>query len=230
LFHWWYCNKLVHFTRKSSDLHEAQLNFKLLKPLKINTIPDLKNLPSYYGFKRIKSLPENLASLTDNSKFNIIFHPKSKGSAREWPLEKYYELAKILGDHYKIFVTGTENEGQKIRDEKPDFFLLPNIIDLTGKLNLDELVSFIAKCDGLLACSTGPLHISAALGKHTCGIYPPMKPIHPGRWAPLGKKANVAVLPINCKACRKTEKCLCIESIGTLQISELIKTWRQEKK
>lgn len=62
-------------------------------------------------------------------------------------------------------------------------------------MNLKQFISFIAAADGLIAASTGPLHIAAALGKVALGIYPPIKPMHPpGRWAPLGKNASYLVL------------------------------------
>lgn len=225
LFHWLYCNKRVTFSRKKSDLHESQLNFKLLKPLGISTIA-LSRIPEYYGFNKIKTLPENLERLIQPEKTNLIFHPKSKGSAREWPLENYFTLAKNLhSSSYRIFITGTETEGNVIRAQHSGIFSLPNVMDLTGKLTLEQLISFIKECDGLVACSTGPLHIAAALGKNVCGIYPPMKPIHPGRWAPLGKRASVIVLPQPCNKCKITQKCFCIEAIEAQQVTSLIETW-----
>lgn len=87
----------------------------------------------------------------------------------------------------KIFVTGTESEGQQIRK---DFRFSDSIIDLTGKMNLHELIAFINATNGLVAASTGPLHLSAALGKIAIGLYSTLRPIHPGRWAPLGPKAK----------------------------------------
>ena len=35
-FTWLTCNRLLHIPRKNSDLHEAQLNLKMLKPLGID--------------------------------------------------------------------------------------------------------------------------------------------------------------------------------------------------
>jgi len=75
------------------------------------------------------------------------------------------------------------------------------------------LISFINEIDGMVAASTGPLHIAAALGKYALGIYPPIKPMHPSRWAPLGKNADYLVINKNCNKCRKLDKCECIESI-----------------
>ena len=51
LIHWLYANKRVSFSRKNSDLHEGQLNFKLLGPLGREKIPGKDELASYYGFE-----------------------------------------------------------------------------------------------------------------------------------------------------------------------------------
>ena len=81
-------------------------------------------------------------------------------------------------------------------------------------MNLDEFISFIAHADGLIANSTGPLHIAAALGKMALGIYPPIRPMHPGRWAPLGPKAAFFVLNKSCQECKSNPAlCHCIREI-----------------
>ncbi len=48
-YSWLYCNKLIHYSRKNSNLHEAQLNLKLLEPLGITKEYSLEEIPSYYG-------------------------------------------------------------------------------------------------------------------------------------------------------------------------------------
>ena len=75
-----------------------------------------------------------------------------------------------------------------------------------------------------MAASTGPLHIAAALGKVAVGLYAPMHPIHPGRWAPIGEKAGYLVLNKMCNDCRKSMDCKCIRDIQPLQVIEKIKT------
>ena len=224
LFHWLYCNKKVNFSRKNSNLHEAQLNLKLLEPLGIIKDFQLSELSNYSGFEKVPVLPNRLKNLLRQEKFNIIFHPKSKGSAREWPMEYYFQLAKSLpSEKYSIFITGTQKEGDLIKSQKSEIFDLPNVTDLTGKCSLEELISFITSSDSLLACSTGPLHIASALGKNAIGIYPPMRPIHPGRWAPLGKNTTVLFENKFCDSCRKNFDCKCIQSIHPSQVLTIIK-------
>jgi ADP-heptose:LPS heptosyltransferase len=218
-----YCNKLLNYTRKNSDLHEAELNLKLLKPLGIEELPSLSDLPNYYHVKskEILSYPE-VFKLIDSSKFNLILHPCSKGSAREWGFDNFNHLIELLpAEKFTIFISGTADDKKKfsgkINTQKS------NVHDISGQLNLNEFISFIDHCDGLLAASTGPLHIAAMLEKHALGIYAPMRPIHPGRWSPIGKKTKVFVLDKNCNDCRKTSNCACIKAIQANEVASYLK-------
>lgn len=213
LYHWNTCNKLLRFSRRKSDLHEAQLNTKLLKPFGIEKEFSRSELSQYFGIENIPPLSEKFKPLIEKNKLNLILHPKSKGSAREWGTDNFSELISILPEeNFKIFITGTKQEGDKIRKsilEKHKY-----INDLTGKMTLTELISFINTADGLIAASTGPLHIAAALGKTVIGVYPPIHPMHPGRWAPIGKNAHYLVLNKECSKCRKNTACNCIQQIS----------------
>ncbi len=106
--------------------------------------------------------------------------------------------------------------------QQPELFALPHVVDLTGKVSLAELVAVISHADGLVACSTGPLHIAAAMGKRTVGIYPPIRPMHPGRWGPVGPRASYLVLNKDCSDCRKSGDCACIRAIGVGEVRERI--------
>lgn len=189
-YHWSNCNKVVRLSRKNSPYHEAQLNLKLLQPLGAKPVYSGKEIAGLYGLSKVKPLRSDFANLLSHDRFNLVLHPASKGSAKEWGMQNYLELIKLLPQHkFRCFITGTEADGNKMRHHLQQ--IAPLITDLTGKMSLVELISFIASADGLLASSTGPLHLAAALGKHAIGLYPSCRPMHPGRWAPLGDKAQV---------------------------------------
>lgn len=189
-YHWLFCNVLIPLSRKKSDLHEAQLNLKLLqKHIGKETI-SLEKISEYLGFENIPELPQNLCQYLQNDKFNLILHPKSKGSAQEWGLENFNALIGLLPPQkYNILVTGTEKEGELFRHAL--HLDQPHVTDVSGKMNLSELISLIQAADGLIACSTGPLHIAAVLNKTAIGLYPGKRPMHAGRWAPLGKNVKI---------------------------------------
>ncbi|MDL2262209.1 glycosyltransferase family 9 protein [Bacteroidales bacterium OttesenSCG-928-I21] len=219
LFHWNTCNKLVNFSRKKSPLHESQLNTKLLLPI-VKNLPDfsLAELNKFTGFSKFDELNKEINNLLDCSKKNIILHPKSKGSAREWGFKNFAELINELPENkYKIFITGTENEKEEIEKQLLSK-INKQVYNLCGMMNLSQFVSFIKSCDILIACSTGPLHIASIAGVHTIGIFPPIKPMHPNRWQPIGEKSKIFVKEKECNDCRKTKKCECILSISPKSI------------
>lgn len=189
VYHWFTCNKLVKLSRKNSDLHEAQLNIVLLRPLGINHIPTISQLPNFYNFSSATPLPAGLATLLTKDRFNLILHPKSNGSGREWSLDRFAELINLLPPaDFNIFISGSDKEQALLKDW---IDTLPrNVIDITGKLTLEQLISFITQADGLVASGTGPLHIAAAAGINTLGLFPGVRPIHAGRWGPIGKRAE----------------------------------------
>lgn len=189
LYHFLTTNCKVNFTRKKSNLHEAQLNTKLLKHFGINKNYSLKELTSLAYFTKLPKLREELLSLFNPNKKNIIFHPKSQGSALEWGVDNFIDLAKSLNpSQYQIFFTGTEKESEFFRDKLPH---QENIIDVSGKMSLNDLIAFINRSDLLLACSTGPLHIAGLCNVKTIGLFTPRKPLHFGRWQPLGKQVTI---------------------------------------
>jgi heptosyltransferase-3 len=228
LYHWFYCNQKVKLARRASDIHESQLNLKLLAPLGAKEAYDLSEIPHYYGLENVKPLTGVAKELLSKRRFNLILHPKSKGSAREWGVENFSRLVRLLPrEQYKVFITGTREDGRLLNDFLVDH--RQDVVDMTGKLDLEGLMSFISCADGIVAASTGPLHIAAALGKYAIGLYAPMRPIHPGRWAPVGTNADFLVKNIICDACKKELECRCIKSIDPEEVIQALAAANQSK-
>lgn len=207
-FHWMTCNKKVNFTRKKSDLHESQLNFKLLKPLGVKGVPSLEKMPELL---HIKKTDFDLKKWGNPKGKKVVLHALSQGSATEWGIDNFASLAlKLSTAGNTVYFTGTEKEGQQIRNKIPKS---PNIIDTTGQMSLAELMGMIAQCDVLVAASTGPLHIAGILGIHAIGLFSPLRPIHPGRWKPLGNKTTVLTGKNVCSSCKTPADCNCMKDI-----------------
>jgi len=218
LYHWFTCNRLLRLSRTKSGLHEAQLNIKLLKVFGINKVYPLEQISDWYGLTKVeKLLPENEYIIKKN-KYNVIIHPKSKGNAREWSIEHFLSLIQSLDtNYYNIILSGTENEKQFL---EPIFKNAGNkITDITGKLSLAQFMSLVQKSDCVIANSTGPVHLGAALGINVLALFPPLKPKHPERWKPVGHKVEVFVLNRFCEDCRLTpDNCHCINSIQPMEV------------
>ncbi|MBC7499170.1 MAG: glycosyltransferase family 9 protein [Herminiimonas sp.] len=233
LFNWWYCNRLAHFSRVKSGLHEAQLNFELLKPLGIEHIPALSEVAGLYGLQVAPlaiSQSKKPVGLNQND-FNLLLHPKSNGNGREWPPARYLGLAKYLSTdpRIRLWVTGSAPEGEWLASHVPELFTCANVQNLCGKLTLAELQEFIRSADGLVASGTGPVHIAAAVGQRTLGLYPPLKPIHPARWAPLGAQAQAITGAAECQGCNYPRQCACMDAISVSSVAKTVERWQAEK-
>lgn len=193
-FHWLTCNGLEHFSRKRSPLHEAQLNIRLARRLLGAELPSLAELSPLTAISSRVPVPGEIRHQLLDGRLKLVLHPGSSGSAREWPLAHWKALAESLdADRVQLVVTGSASEGAALRDW---ISTLPaHVLDVTGRLDLAQLISLFARVDGLVAASTGPLHLAAAVGIHALGLFPSTPPIHPGRWAPLGPHAEVIAAP-----------------------------------
>ncbi|MEO8066409.1 MAG: glycosyltransferase family 9 protein [Flavobacteriales bacterium] len=219
-WHWFTCNKRVAFSRKKSDLHEAQLNVKLLAPLGIQDTLDLSTLAALTGF--VAPDPEPIVSgMLRSDRKHLVLHPHSKGSAVEWGLDNYASLMHRLDPmQWQVLLTGTETEAARYRPQLP--LHLHHVSDLGGKLSLPQLVQVIGASNALVAASTGPLHIAAASGIRAIGLYSNRRPIHPGRWAPIGRDAHALVHDAACTTCASGAGCDCITRIRPERVLDLL--------
>ncbi len=193
-YHWLTCNALEHFSRKGSTLHEAQLNVRLARRLLGAEVASLAELAPLTAITPQVAMPAAVATRLRDDRFRLVLHPGSSGSAREWPLAHWKALAESLDSaEVQLLITGSASEGAALQDW---IGTLPShVVNLTGQLELAQLIALLAGVNGLVAASTGPLHLAAAVGIHALGLFPATPPIHPGRWAPLGPRAEVLVAP-----------------------------------
>ncbi|MEO8588831.1 MAG: glycosyltransferase family 9 protein [Flavobacteriales bacterium] len=221
-WHWITCNERVDFSRKNSDLHEAHLNIKLLAPFGI-AVPKLADLTQHIGLRR-PEVPAEIAAMLAPDRKHVILHPLL-GSGVGWGFNNFAALIHALDpQRWQVFVTGTAAEAERYRAELP--LHLPHVVDMGGHLSLEQLMALIGTSDALVAASTGPLHIAAALGIRAIGLYSMRRPIHPGRWAPMGRDAHALVNDPDCPVCAAGKPCDCITRIDPRRVLDLLEALR----
>lgn len=225
------CNRWVNQGRRHARLHEVELNVHMLRPLGIRSTLTVAELGRYMHLKPRVSLPQHIEALLSPDRFNLILHPGSNGHGREWPSDAFQQLISMLPEKdYRIFLTGTPRENERFNDLIEQS---PHAVNVMGMMTLNELIAFISRVDGLVASGTGPLHLSAALGIKTLGLFPPRQGISPRRWAPVGRQAAALMYdrPFykTCLGCRDSVGCACMAKIQVSQVRNIIQRWRDEK-
>jgi len=181
-------NKKVFEHRKTGNKHEAELNLSLARAL----YPDINPDNILFNLNIDSEIIKDAAGKSENSGVNfsspfIVIHPGSKGSALTWSEDNFRALVKILSEKigFQILVTGVEEEkdmAEKICGKNR------NVFNTAGLFTLKELAAVLKKSELVIANSTGPIHIAAALNTFVVGFYPPARPMNAKRWGPYTKK------------------------------------------
>ena len=126
-----------------------------------------------------------------------VVHPGMAGSALNWPLKHYVSLIEKLKTEKEVIVTGTSADEKWLGPLKKKFEGDPRVQILQNQLSLPELLFILKSSAGLVAPSTGVLHLGASLNIPVVGIYSPVAAQHPRRWAPRGRRAQFLVPKIS---------------------------------
>ncbi len=211
----------IYEHRKDAKKHELEYNFSLLKSIRINFQPGIDNVKfnlniSDSSLDKIDGLLK-VHNIQPEERF-IIIHPGSGGSAVDLPIDRFKEIIKLLSDYdIKIVLTGSNAE----RTICNKLEISNNVINLSGLLTLELLIALISKSCLLIANSTGPLHIAAALGKQTFGFYPKIKSCSAQRWGPYTNKRFIYEPELDCKDCDK-KQCENLNCMNYININNVV--------
>ncbi len=128
----------------------------------------------------------------------VALAPGAVGPSKRWPSASYAALTRrLLADGFAVWVLGGP-------DEKP---LAAEIVgatdarDLTGH-DLRDAILALASASAAVSNDSGLLHVAAALGTPSIGIFGPTSPWH---WAPLNPLAATmeTTSVLDCRPCHK---------------------------
>ena len=155
--------------------------------------------------------------LTENGRPIVTFAPGAVGPSKRWTSNGYAALShRLLAEGFAVWVLGGP-------DEKP---LATEIVgdsaarDLTGS-DLREAILALASASVVVSNDSGLLHVAAALGTPSIGIFGPTSPWH---WAPLNPLAATieTTHELDCRPCHKPVCRFghhrCMQEIGVDQV------------
>ncbi|HZS76029.1 MAG TPA: glycosyltransferase family 9 protein [Ktedonobacteraceae bacterium] len=100
----------------------------------------------------------------------VALHPGSGDVQRRWPPEKFAAVGDALARAgAQIVVTGTESERQVV--EQVVRSMKNPAQNLCNALSLGGLAGLYSRCRVVISNDSGPLHLAAAVGASTVGIF-----------------------------------------------------------
>ncbi len=176
-------NHVIQQHRKQSLYNEAAYNLMLLKPLGID---DMNIKPHVYLSDNKDSCEKFLLNQGIKPFHYFSVHPGMGGSARNWSSDKYAMLINAMSSRYKlpVILTGSTVDNTLINEiiaKLADTMYVKNMCCI---LSIQQLKTVLFFSKAMIGPSTGPMHISAALGRPTVAIFSPVKAQSKTRWSP----------------------------------------------
>ena len=203
-------DKLYDFKIEYNDKIHAVYNFcNMLKPFGINYKPE-KLIPLKYTEKDEENVNNLLKECNLDDKKLIGIHCGIAETApwRSWKKEKFAKLIeKLVEDGFYIILTGSKGDYEVNRKvlNLVDKKFKDKVFNFASKTNLREFAYLLTKFEVFISNDTGPMHLSAAMGTKTIGLFGPNLP---ERFAPFGK-GNIAIYKarnLECSPCINVHK------------------------
>ncbi|MGB2939521.1 MAG: lipopolysaccharide heptosyltransferase II [Candidatus Dormiibacterota bacterium] len=150
---------------------------------------DLKFIPSQPSLEHAVHLLH--AQGFDELPYRVALYPGGGTSPRgelyhkRWPSERYALLADRLITRHGggVVLLGEESERELNFVVRND--IDHPVLDLTGRLDLDQMGAVIQLCDAIIANDSGPMQLGVAVGTPTVGLFGPTAA---RRFGPYGEK------------------------------------------
>ncbi|MCJ7541167.1 MAG: glycosyltransferase family 9 protein [Desulfobacterales bacterium] len=145
----------------------------------------------------------------------IALQPFSQWPYKELPDERYIQLIEMIHSAVKVPVVIVGGPEDKQRAAGMCSRLGHEAINLAGETTIGELSALLARSRLFVGIDSAGLHIAAAVGCPTIGIFGPSAS---ASWAPRGKghlvvQAQEPCSPCRDKGCRNSEVSLCLQRL-----------------
>jgi heptosyltransferase-2 len=187
--------------------HVVYTFLDLLKPLGIKKTVD--KLPQLNYSRIDKKNVDRLLKKYNINKKNLLVGfgvgAAESAKSRMWPKERFADIANQLIKKYnaKIILIGNKGEKNYIDDLQDLIENRNNSFNTAGLINVREMFYLIGKCKLFIGNDSGPMHVAAAQGVKTIGLFGCNLPV---RFAPFGKKNHSIYKKNNQKACINVHK------------------------
>jgi len=210
--------------------HIKQNFLNLLKPLEIptNNTSLINFFPSPVIINKVNRFIIDKFESNISPLICINVNAGELALERRWPKENFILLIKnLLNNHpFRMVLIGAPHDIKYVNEVME---ALPQVVlNLAGKLNIEELLTLLSSCNLLISNDSGPLHLASLVDIPTVSFFGPETP---SLYGPLGNKNKVFFQEVACSPCirvrdMKRIRCdkdiICLRSILVSEVSEYI--------
>lgn len=208
-------------TPSESSIHVVEQNLDALRSLGIELKEEDKELFFATSKKEEQVVPKHL-----RGKPFVLIHPTSRWNFKCWPKAKLRELiVQLIQEKYAVIVTSGPGREEVAFGKAVAAHL--NVMDLCGRVSLEELGVLIRASKVLLCVDSLPFHIASALKEPVLALFGPSSEKKWGPWR--NEKARVLTKEMACRpcfqaGCQNSKRSECLETLSVEQVLSELKT------
>ncbi len=205
-------------TSEKGEHHSAEHNLEMLKALGIEITS--KRIHFYTNREDDNWAKQFIKTNLPTGKKIIGIIPSGGWPSKRCDATKWVEICTAIKQKYDavfliLWGPGDESDADYIKNKLgEDAILIPEV-------KIGKLSAFIKICDLVVANDSGPMHISAALGVPTLGIFGPTNPKAHGPYSP--NSDYVIKEDLHCIICNKLECPYNHECMTQLSVDEVLR-------
>lgn len=178
-----YTHKIQTLDETNVDVHAVDRLMKVAAGL---GIAKREEKPSFFWPRTLRTQAWARNTLENLPRPWVGYTLGARWQTKRWPVENFVKLAEMVSDNFGgsvVLIGGGEDSilGQKFLNESQN--RLGAVSNLLGKTTLPELQAICGEVDLLVSNDTGPLHVGAALGTPTVGIFTCTRTARTGAYA-----------------------------------------------
>ncbi len=153
---------------------------------------------------------------------NAAIHPGARGKWRQWPPERFAEIARRFHEHFgaRVFLVGGPSEADLV--ESVERLMGFSAAFKSTALSLLSMASLFSRCHIFLGNDSAPAHLAAAAGCPTLTLF---GPTFPRMWRPFSDSGEVIFKNVDCCGCRQ-ETCIRPEK-SCMRLIEVDEVWER---
>jgi ADP-heptose:LPS heptosyltransferase len=207
---------------RSSTVHNVEFNLDALRRL---------NVPILDPFPRIPLADADVAAVElwfrDNhlmDRIVVAINPNCGRENERWGIERFAALSDRIVKEFNasillVWGPGEEKDAARLRSlMKSPSLLLP-------KTTLPQSAAFLKRCTYFVSNDSGPMHIGAAVGVPTLGIFGPVNPRLQGPYGKQNRWVNHSAL--DCLGCNLQSCPIGIKCMTELSVEEVFAEFKQ---
>jgi lipopolysaccharide heptosyltransferase II len=209
-------------TSERGDYHSAEHNLRIIEALNVPVIS--KNVSYFISEEDENYGKEFFKNQFENEKIIGII-PSGSWISKRCEKEKWVSICKKILEHYKVKFFILWGPGDEV-DANFIKISLDEKAALAPPTGLNKMAALINQCGLIISNDSGPMHISAALGRPTLGLFGPTNPQGHRPYSPNSDfilkedlfciTCNLTVCPFNHECMNELSEELILEKIKKL--------------